>query len=37
MEVEKLVAPLCYDADGIFEEGDDDEEAADCWEISSTC
>ena len=34
VEVLQLVGPLRYDAEGIFEEGDDDEESANCWEVS---
>lgn len=33
-EVEQLIMPLCNDSEGIFEEGNDDEEAADCWQVS---
>lgn len=34
VEVEQLVVPLRDDPQRIFEEGDDDEETADCWQIS---
>lgn len=34
VEVGELVAPLCDDAEGIFEESDHDEEAADCGQIA---
>jgi hypothetical protein len=35
VEVEKLVTPLGHDADGILEEGNDDEESADGWEVTA--
>lgn len=28
IEVKKLVVPLCNDAQGVFEEGDDDQKAS---------
>ena len=34
VEVEKLVTPLGHDADGILEEGNDDEESTDGWEVT---
>ncbi len=34
MEVEKLVVPLCYYSQRILDEGDDDEEATDCGEVT---
>jgi hypothetical protein len=34
VQVEQLVAPLCHDSEGVFEECHHDEEAADCWEVS---
>jgi hypothetical protein len=34
MEIDELVVPLCEDADGILEEGDDDKEAANGGEIA---
>lgn len=33
VEVCELVAPLCQNAQRIFEESDDDQEAADSWEV----
>lgn len=35
MQVRELVGPLCDNAQGIFEEGNDDEEAADAREVST--
>lgn len=34
LEVHKLVVPLCDDPDGVFDECNDDEEAADGREVS---
>lgn len=34
-EIEELIVPLRDDSDGIFEKGDDNKEAADCWQISN--
>lgn len=34
VQVRELVGPLCDNAQGIFEEGNDDEEAADAREVS---
>jgi len=35
VEVEKLVLPLCYYSEGILQEGDHDEEAANGGEIAT--
>lgn len=34
MQVDELVAPLCDDSQRVFEEGDDDEEASEGWQIA---
>jgi hypothetical protein len=34
VQVSELVTPLCENAQRIFEEGNDDQEATDCWQIS---
>jgi hypothetical protein len=34
VEICELVVPLCQYAQRVFEESDDDQEAADCWQIS---
>ena len=34
MEVDELVVPLCEDADGVLDEGNDDKEAANGGEIA---
>jgi hypothetical protein len=35
VEIEQLVAPLCYYSEGVFEKCYDDEETADGWEEST--
>lgn len=34
MQISELIAPLGYYAQGIFEEGNDDQEAANGWKIA---
>lgn len=34
MQVKKLVAPLCYYTQGIFEESHDNQESADCGQVA---
>ena len=34
VQVEQLIAPLCYYSQCVLEESDDDQEAADGWEVS---
>ena len=35
LQVDKLITPLCKNSYGIFEEGHDDQEASNEWEISA--
>lgn len=34
-EVKQLIVPLCNDSESIFEKSNDNEETADCWQISN--
>jgi hypothetical protein len=34
VEIGELVAPLCYYAQRVFEEGHNDQESANCWYVS---
>lgn len=35
LEVDELITPLGDDSQGVFEKGDNDKEAPNCWEISA--
>jgi hypothetical protein len=34
VQVSELISPLCHDAQRIFEKGNDNQEATNCWYIS---